>query len=160
MLNWLNNGQLEPFHIDSAFGAYTLFQDSSPRPVINAEDIMSTQVITVNPQCSVVNAISLMNERAIHHLPVVESRRLVGLVSDRDLFRHEAKKDHLVRDVMSTRLLTARRDSSLWKIAQIMTTGRVHCVLVIDEEQALQGLLTSLDILACMTYQAPTEVWL
>ena len=161
MLNWLSNGQLEPFQAeDNSFGAYKIFHESSPRPVLMAEDIMSTQVITVGPQCSVVKAISLMNERAIHHLPVVEAQRLVGMVSDRDLFGHETKNDSLVRDLMSTRLLTARKDSSLWKIAQIMTTGRVHCVLVIDEEQALQGLLTSLDILACMTYQAPTEVWL
>ena len=101
-----------------------------------------------------------MNERAVHHLPVIDEKRLVGLVSDRDLLGHETKNESLVRDLMSTRLLTARNDSSLWKIAQIMTTGRVHCVLVIDEEQKLQGLLTSLDILACMTYQAPTEVWL
>ena len=160
MLNWLSNGQLEPFQTDSAFGAYKIFQESSPCPVLKAEDIIRTHMITVGPQCSVVEAISIMNERAVHHLPVIDEKRLVGLVSDRDLLGHETKNESLVRDLMSTRLLTARNDSSLWKIAQIMTTGRVHCVLVIDEEQKLQGLLTSLDILACMTYQAPTEVWL
>ena len=75
MLNWLSNGQLEPFQTDSAFGAYKIFQESSPRPVLKAEDIMRTHMITAGPQCSVVEAISLMNERAVHHLPVIDEKR-------------------------------------------------------------------------------------
>ena len=48
---------------------------------ITVEEIMSPVVITVRPQQSVEECMSLMTDKRIRHLPVVEGRRLVGVIS-------------------------------------------------------------------------------
>ena len=50
------------------------------------KDWMTTDVITVQPDTSVMKASQMMKENSIRHLPVVdEKRKVVGIVSDRDL---------------------------------------------------------------------------
>ena len=49
------------------------------------QDIMSTNVKTVTPSVTVATARNLMRVDGIHHLLVVDDRRVVGIVSDRDL---------------------------------------------------------------------------
>ena len=56
-------------------------------------------------------------------------------------------------------LLTARPESNLWSVARTMLSEKVHCVLVVNDDCELQGVLTSLDLLGCMTHHAPFEVW-
>ncbi|MBB3912528.1 CBS domain-containing protein [Sphingomonas desiccabilis] len=55
------------------------------RPVTAA---MTAPAVTVSPQEPVLAALSLMTHRRIRHLPVVESGRLVGIVSIGDLVKH------------------------------------------------------------------------
>jgi CBS domain-containing protein len=162
MLCWLNQGVLSPYQEpkpDSRLGVYGLSTDSQPSPVLKAREIMQRSVVTVEQNETAVAALELMRERSIHHLPVVDGGRLVGLISDRDLLKHRRQIDLPVQYIMTRRLLTARANSSLWAVAQIMIRKRINCVLIIDADQALVGILTSLDLLGCMTYQAPMEVW-
>lgn len=49
------------------------------------QDIMSTQVIIGSPEDDVSYAISVMKEKRIRHLPVVEDRKVIGMISMRDL---------------------------------------------------------------------------
>ncbi|NKN80537.1 CBS domain-containing protein, partial [Weissella cibaria] len=49
------------------------------------QDIMYGPVVTVAPGDTLADAYRIMHERDIRHLPVVETGRLVGIVTDRDL---------------------------------------------------------------------------
>lgn len=49
------------------------------------ESIMRRQVITASPTTTIGEALQLLRENKIRHLPVVEQERLVGILSDRDL---------------------------------------------------------------------------
>jgi acetoin utilization protein AcuB len=60
------------------------------------EDVMQAAVITITPKTSLPEAMRLVRQRGIRHLPVVEDDRLVGIVSDRDLKRAMASR--AVRD--------------------------------------------------------------
>ena len=51
------------------------------------EDVMQAAVITISPKTSLPEAMRLVRNRGIRHLPVVENDTLVGIVSDRDLKR-------------------------------------------------------------------------
>ncbi|NOR11110.1 MAG: CBS domain-containing protein, partial [Desulfovibrionaceae bacterium] len=51
---------------------------------------MSTEVITVDEDVTLMKASKLMKEHGIKHLPVIKERRLVGIVSDRDLKEAQA----------------------------------------------------------------------
>lgn len=120
---------------------------------------MHSDLVTVESASTIEEALKVMTNHMIHHLPVLEEGYLVGLVSDRDLLESYDEEEVLVDEIMAERLLTAREDSSIWQVAQIMLSHKINCVLVVDDEQCLKGLITSLDILSLMTHQAPIEVW-
>ncbi len=60
------------------------------------ERIMTAPAITIAPDRQVMSALSLMTQRRIRHLPVVENGRLVGLVSIGDLVKY--RMDQIERD--------------------------------------------------------------
>ena len=60
------------------------------------ERIMTAPAITVEPDKQIMGALSLMTQRRIRHLPVVESGRLIGLVSIGDLVKY--RMDQIERD--------------------------------------------------------------
>ena len=162
MLSWLTGEEVIPYHSDKTDPRLKSFSlaKADPQPVMTAAQLMSSPVLTADATWSLDRALSFMGEREVSHLPVLVDGRLVGLVSDRDLLRHSEKENTRVETVMSNRLLTARPDSNLWPVAKIMLAERVHCIIIVDADGNLQGILTSLDLLGCMTHHAPIEVWL
>lgn len=68
------------------------------RPV---SEVMTTPAVTVSPHDSVLGALSLMTQRRIRHLPVVESGRLVGIVSIGDLVKFRI--DHIEAEAAAMR---------------------------------------------------------
>lgn len=161
MLSWLENSEFSPYQSTEVKlpGVYGLFREQEPREVSRVGQIMHRSVITAPTETTAAEAFQMMSRHLVHHLPVLEDNRLIGLVSDRDLFETENREETLVDDIMALKLLTAKEDSSIWQVAQIMLHHKVNCVLVVDDHQHLQGLVTSLDILALMTHQAPVQVW-
>jgi CBS domain-containing protein len=69
---------------DYARKVILLGRSSADTPV---RDIMSTPVLTVEPEATVEKCMQLMTEHRVRHLPVVEGRRLVGMVSIGDLVK-------------------------------------------------------------------------
>ena len=59
-------------------------RSSADTPV---RDIMSTPVVTVQPETPVEKCMQLMTERRVRHLPVIESGRVVGMISIGDLVK-------------------------------------------------------------------------
>ena len=51
-------------------------------------EVMSKEVITVDPNCLVEKCMDLMTEERIRHIPVVDQERLIGIVSIGDLVKH------------------------------------------------------------------------
>lgn len=74
--------------------ARRLVLDARPAKETAVRSLMTTNVHTVAPQARIPECITQMHEKAIHHLPVVEGGRVVGVLSVRDLMgalieRHE-----------------------------------------------------------------------
>lgn len=69
-----------------------LADDGSVSLDVRVADRMSTPAITVTPDQSVLGALSLMTERRIRHLPVVDGGRVVGIVSIGDLVKYRIDK--------------------------------------------------------------------
>ncbi len=160
MIQWLTPEGTVPFEVrpvDPRFSSLRMAQ-ADPQPVMTAGELMSTPVLTADVNWSPDKALQLMEEEGISHLPVHSDDRLVGLVSDRDLLVATPAQTSL-RSVMANRLLTARPESNLWMVARTMLSERVHCVLIVNDACELRGVLTSLDLLGCMTHHAPYEVW-
>lgn len=54
---------------------------------ITAKDIMTTELVTINPQTSLYDAMILINKKKIKHLPVVENNVIVGIITAMDILR-------------------------------------------------------------------------
>ena len=67
----------------------------------SVSDVMTAPAVTVGPDDSVLGALSLMTQRRIRHLPVVDGGRLVGIVSIGDLVKYRI--DHIEAEAAAMR---------------------------------------------------------
>jgi IMP dehydrogenase len=104
--------------------------------------------ITIPPGMTVREVKSLTAQHRFSGLPVVEGRRVVGIVTNRDL-RFETHLDQPVRNIMTPRerLVTVREGSALEEAMALMHKHRLERVLVVNEDFELRGLVTVKDIL-------------
>ncbi len=104
--------------------------------------------ITVSPDLTVGEVLQLKRQHGISGLPVVEGRKVVGIVTNRDL-RFEQNLDQPVRNIMTPRdrLVTAREGASLDQAQALMHRHRLERVLIVNDAFELRGLMTVKDIL-------------
>ncbi len=104
--------------------------------------------ITVPPSMTVREVLALTRLHKFSGLPVVENRRVVGIVTNRDT-RFETNLDQPVANVMTKRdkLVTVREGTDLEQAKALMHQHRLERVLVINGDMELRGLITVKDIL-------------
>ena len=116
-------------------------------------DIMTTAVITIGPDETLERVCEVMRGKNIRHLPVVEGRRLVGVITDRDI--HNAgsalcltpsNPAGLVRDAMAKEVKTAHPLDPVEDAARTMRLLKIGCLPVLDGE-TLVGIVTGIDLL-------------
>jgi IMP dehydrogenase len=103
--------------------------------------------ITLTQDMTVRDAIELQRAHKISGLPVVDGKKIVGIVTNRDL-RFETRLDAPIREIMTprSRLVTVREGASLEEAKALMHTHRLERVLVINGNDELRGLVTVKDI--------------
>ena len=103
--------------------------------------------ITITQDMTVRDAIELQRANKISGLPVVEGKRVVGIITNRDL-RFETRYDAPIREIMTPRerLVTVREGASLDEAKALMHKHRLERVLVINGNDELRGLITVKDI--------------
>ena len=103
--------------------------------------------ITISPDMTVRQVLEITNQHKISGLPVVEGKKVVGIVTNRDL-RFENRLDVPVRNIMTPRekLVTVKDGASLDEAKELMHTHRLERVLVINDQFELRGLITVKDI--------------
>src|SRR6516162_9618935 len=104
--------------------------------------------ITIPPTMSVREVLALTRQHRISGLPVVEGKRVVGIVTNRDL-RFETNLDQPVANIMTKgdRLVTVPEGTDLETAKALMHRHRLERVLVVNGERELRGLITVKDIL-------------
>ena len=116
--------------------------------------IMTADPATVGPQDSVVEAQRRLKNHFIHHLPVVENGRLIGMVSSSDLLKLHLLDDHLtlrmqatVGQIMETNMVVIDREASFREAAEKLCMGGFHALPVVDRGGRLVGIVTSSDVI-------------
>lgn len=124
------------------------------------KDWMSTDLITVDPDTSVMKASQILKENDIRRMPVMSDGKLVGLVTDRDLKEASPSKattldmhelyyllsELKVRDIMAKRVLTIKENDTIERAAVTMLENRVTGLPVVDNDGNLAGMLSQGDI--------------
>jgi len=110
------------------------------------ESLIIRDLFIVTPDTSIAEAIKIMNERKIAGLPVVEGKKLVGILTSRDVrfFRDDKK---LVKDIMTRNVVTAKENISLEDALGIMAEKKIEKLPLIDDQGNLVGLITAKDII-------------
>jgi acetoin utilization protein AcuB len=133
---------------------------------------MTRKLVTLSPEASVAEALTLCRERRIRHIPILEEGRLVGIVSDRDLRdaspalgdaqRASALQKIRVGDVMTREVSTADPQDSIENLAQEMYELKIGSLPVVAEgpmvdeglvavaEEELMGIVTSSDVMRAL----------
>jgi IMP dehydrogenase len=109
------------------------------------ESGMIADPVTVHPEQPIGDALMIMQRHGISGLPVVADERLVGILTNRDL-RFERRLDRPVREVMTTRLVTARPGISLDDAKEILQAHRIEKLPLVDDHDRLRGLITVKDM--------------
>ncbi len=149
---------------------------------MRAQDIMTTNVVTVTPQTTVREAAKLMIEQRISGLPVVDrAERLVGMVTDGDLYRraelgtdrkrrnwleildfdaglaqsYVASHAHTVGDVMTTRVFAVTPQTPVRQIADLFERERIRRVPVVTDGRVV-GIVSRANLVQALA-STPTD---
>lgn len=104
--------------------------------------------VTIAPDKSVRDAVSIMRNRGISGLPVIDKEnQLVGILTERDI-RFEENLDQPVSAVMtSKKLVTAPKGTTLEDARKILQKKRIEKLLIVEQDGTLCGLVTVKDLL-------------
>lgn len=122
---------------------------------------MTPKVITAHPEDGIRKTFFLMRENRIRHIPVLDDRRrLVGILSDRDLRRpewvdeahdiaHSYNLDDnlVVKDLMTTDVQVVYTYDSIKKANRVFIEHRFGALPVLNKEEELVGMLSAVDVL-------------
>ena len=124
-----------------------------------ARDIMKKDVVTLEERESLENLEEAMRAMRFRHIPVVDGKRLIGLITQRDLLRVSAStllparreqhelltKRFTVGDIMMRDVKTVGPDTPLAEVTRTMRRNKLGCLPVVDGDNTLVGIITEAD---------------
>lgn len=123
------------------------------------KNYMSTELVTITPDTTVIKALDLMRQHDIHRLPVVDQGQLVGLLTESVIAKNSPSQatslsvhelNYLLnkttaKDIMIRRVITTTPDALLEQAAAEMRTKGLGVLIVMDHSR-LAGIITDKDI--------------
>jgi len=108
------------------------------------------EIVTIDPDATVYDALALMSRRNIGALLVLEKGRLVGVLSERDYARKvilqgRSSKTTAVREIMSEHFIAVKPDTPVDECMGIMTEKRIRHLPVLDGDK-LSGVVSIGDV--------------
>ncbi|MHB8419261.1 MAG: CBS domain-containing protein [Myxococcales bacterium] len=131
---------------------------------ICVDDVMTRNPRSLSSTATALEAYEVMSEGNFRHLPIVEGRRPVGIVSDRDILRHmpaistapadrAAQGQFLQRpvvEIMTSNPLALPEGAPLDVAVELMLVNQVGAVLIVDRHEGLRGIVTMVDVAAVL----------
>ncbi|MFN3527526.1 MAG: CBS domain-containing protein, partial [Candidatus Altarchaeaceae archaeon] len=111
--------------------------------------------ITVSPNSTVEEVISMILKYDIEGFPVVENKKLVGFISIMDILLKDPKEK--IEKFMKREVFTAKEDSKVSEITRLMLRKGISKVPIVDEDGNFIGIITHRDILRCYVERTTME---
>jgi len=131
---------------------------------MSVEQIMTKKIVTVELDDRLATVKEIFDNLKFHHLLVVESGKLIGVVSDRDLlraispnigtmsetFNDEATLNKRVYHIMTRKPITLRPEAPIGDAVSLFNTNRISCIPIVDREFRPVGIVSWRDILKAL----------
>lgn len=135
-------------------GAYKREEERKGASIMKCEEIMTKDPVCCLPEDTVDQAAQLMKDEDVGPIPVVadqKTRRLVGIVTDRDLaLKVVAQRRNIpsvrVEEVMSSNPVTCHANDDLQKAIDAMERNQVRRIPVVDNNDRLIGIIAQADV--------------
>ena len=128
---------------------------------MNIEQIMSRRIVTVEMDDKLSVIKDIFDHLKFHHVLVVENKKLVGVISDRDLLkavspnlgtRTETIKDvetlaKRAHQIMSRKPITLHPDATLADVVNLFDSHQISCIPVVDTDFKPIGIVSWRDVL-------------
>ncbi len=101
--------------------------------------------ITIEPGAPLAKCLELMQRHGINGIPVVDGKRLVGIITSRDV-RFEKNVSQRVEQVMTKKLITAREGVTQDEAIVLLHENRIEKLLIVNDQYELKGLMTIKDV--------------
>ncbi len=112
-------------------------------------DIMTADCVTVSPQSQLTEAAKLMRDNDIGFLPVIDGRKLIGVVTDRDLvirgYADNQSGSTKVTEVLSGNVQSVSPNMSVDEAASLMSASQIRRLPVVENGE-LMGVLSIGDL--------------
>jgi CBS domain-containing protein len=129
--------------------------------------IMSANVASVQVGQPLSDVRNLMVNANIHLVPIIDGSKLVGLISFTDLMKINFVIDGVdersinafidqqfsIREIMSNKLVTIKNTDTIRYGSELLAKGGFHSLPVIDDEGALVGIVTTMDLIRYLNEQ-------
>jgi acetoin utilization protein AcuB len=129
--------------------------------VMKVKDIMSETIVTVEMDDSLKVLREIFDKVKFHHLLVVESGRLYGVISDRDLLNalspnigsisetgdDRATLNKRAHQIMTRKPITLSPKAGINDAIEVFNNNKISCIPVVDEERKPVGIISWRDIL-------------
>ena len=115
------------------------------------KDIMTRDVEVIGPEATIREAAAKMKALDVGPLPVCDGRRVLGMLTDRDLTVRATAQGRdpnttRVREVMTADVIACDEDDDVKKAAKIMQQEQVRRLLVLDRDKQLVGIVSIGDL--------------
>jgi CBS domain-containing protein len=127
---------------------------------LTAADIMTHQVVTCGPYDPLTRIAAQMQRHTIGSIVIVENRKIVGILTERDcvriveqvggLLNRNQAKDHMTKPV-----LTVQSDESVTEVTKLMSEKHIRHLVVVDKKGDVAGIISSRDLLTITTGVMP-----
>ena len=120
--------------------------------VKRSENGVITDPFSLSPDHTLADADALMAKYRISGVPITEGRKLVGIITNRDL-KFETDFNKKIRESMtSENLVTAKEGITLEEAKKILAASRKEKLPIVDDDYSLKGLITIKDIEKAIKY--------
>ena len=111
--------------------------------------LMTTKPVTISPDADIREAARLLVTRKIRRLPVVESGKLVGLLSVADMIHAIAqmKIKEAIKDAFMSQTFALWEETPLPVVGRVMEISGVDAIPILDAESRLQGIISERDLI-------------
>lgn len=125
------------------------------------KDIMKTPVLSIDSSMTAKDAAKMMEDAKVGSIVVIENNTVSGILTERDFVRRIVAQGKpsttKVKDIMSSPLIVINPDETVWELASLMKTRRIHRVPVVEKGR-LVGMASTADLTRLCSIGSDSEM--